>query len=105
MHTNNVLLKITVPKRTGRKRKRGSSGFMHDESFDAYIGQDEMANGTILQSHSRRDHPKVILRSLRDNVGRYQVEAVGIIEQTHRYRGRLILLARHDLMTDIIRVV
>src|SRR2546430_6857647 len=92
MHTNNVVLKITVPKRTGRKHKRGSSDFVYDESFAAYVGQDEVEDDTVLQTHSRRDHTKTILRSLRDNVGRYQVEAIGVIEQTHRYRGKLILL-------------
>jgi hypothetical protein len=39
------------------------------------------------RSHSRLDNPKDLLRSLQDNVGKYQIEAVGTIDQTHRYRG------------------
>jgi general transcription factor 3C polypeptide 5 (transcription factor C subunit 1) len=85
------LLKITVPKRTGRKRKRGSDEhFTLDETAAAVEeackskGDDKTPN---LRSHSRLDHPKCILRTLKDNVGKYQIEAIGSIDQTHRYRG------------------
>ncbi|KAI1818108.1 hypothetical protein GGS20DRAFT_529777 [Poronia punctata] len=86
--TNNVLLKITVPKRTGRKRKRGSA---QPFSTDAYAGmRDDVAlasQPTSVGSVGRRDHPKRILRKLQDNSDRYQVEAVGMIRDSHRYRG------------------
>ncbi|KAI9650994.1 tau 95 subunit of transcription factor TFIIIC [Ciborinia camelliae] len=85
--TNNVLLKITVPKRTGRKRKRGSQDPYTDGGHPASTTtsvQDSMSN---IQSHSLNDKPTSILRKLRDNVGKYTVEAVGAIEQSHRYRG------------------
>ncbi|KAI1414310.1 hypothetical protein F5Y13DRAFT_19548 [Hypoxylon sp. FL1857] len=84
--TNNVLLKITVPKRTGRKRKRGSN--------DPFTGDVDTTNGTAVTSEAdeissvgRRDMPKSILRKMQDNLDDYQVEAVGYIHDTHRYRG------------------
>jgi general transcription factor 3C polypeptide 5 (transcription factor C subunit 1) len=86
--TNNVLLKITIPKRTGRKRKRGS-----DEPFSGDTGtnvSDAMtlaSQHTIVGSVGRRDPPKRILRKLQDNPNRYQAEAVGVIRDSHRYRG------------------
>jgi general transcription factor 3C polypeptide 5 (transcription factor C subunit 1) len=34
------------------------------------------------------DRPTSILRKLKDNVGKYAVEAVAEIRQTHRFRGK-----------------
>ena len=72
--TQNVLIKLTVPKRTGRKRKRGS-----DETFDVPL--DEGIN----------DHSNItaqdLLRRLRDNEGNYDIQPVGIIKDTHRFSG------------------
>lgn len=74
--SNNILLKVTVPKWTGRKRKRGS-----DEPFrDAYPTTDP--------ARAQRRSAKDLLRSLRDNVGKYQVEAVGRVDRTHVFRGK-----------------
>ncbi|KAI4599835.1 tau 95 subunit of transcription factor TFIIIC [Pestalotiopsis sp. 9143b] len=81
--SNNVVLKITVPKRTGRKRKRGS-----DEPFtgDAIPSSaDEPYNRVC--SESRQDDPSLILRKLQETAGRYQAEAVGTIRDSHRYHG------------------
>jgi general transcription factor 3C polypeptide 5 (transcription factor C subunit 1) len=84
--THNVLLKVTVPKRTGRKRKRGSD--------DPFEGQADTASGGIpaqdgekVYSQARLDDPRVLRRKLQDNVDKYQTEAVGIIRHTHRFRG------------------
>lgn len=89
--SSNVLLKITVPKRTGRKRKRGSDEpYMLDPSVTSQVeGEEsnESSHSTNLRSHSRLDNPKDLLRSLKDNVDKYHVEPVGSIDQTHRYRG------------------
>ncbi|KAL2010703.1 hypothetical protein VTN00DRAFT_6510 [Thermoascus crustaceus] len=73
--SNNILLKVTVPKWTGRKRKRGS-----DEPFTAAYPAAETAG-------AQRRSAKDLLRSLRDNVGKYQVEAVGRVDRTHVFRG------------------
>ncbi|KJX96300.1 hypothetical protein TI39_contig677g00006 [Zymoseptoria brevis] len=72
IETRNILLKVTVPKRTGRKRKRGS-----DEPFN------EPA-----QPVRECSNPKAaqIVRRLRDNADRYSVEAVGMVRETHRFR-------------------
>ncbi|KAK4453200.1 transcription factor tau subunit sfc1 [Podospora aff. communis PSN243] len=83
--THNVVLKITVPKRTGRKRKRGT----HDPFEEDGSASAGPSTGTYPQvlSMERLDSPKSLRRKLRDNVGKYQVEPVGVIHNTHRYRG------------------
>ena len=68
--SNNVLLKITVPRRTGRKRKRGSD--------EAYV--------TSERAEPRRDSD-YLLQSLRDNKQRYDVEALGTITRTELFRS------------------
>jgi general transcription factor 3C polypeptide 5 (transcription factor C subunit 1) len=92
--TNNLLLKITVPKRTGRKRKLGSQ----DPYMDAIVGDPaagEDGNGPPrsdnLRSQARRDNPVELLRILKDNVSKYTVEAVAEIGQTHRFRGKVLI--------------
>ncbi|KAG4440601.1 hypothetical protein IFR05_003918 [Cadophora sp. M221] len=89
--TNNILLKITVPKRTGRKRKRGSQdpykNYNISQPTSVPAPTVQGPSPTLLSSFSRMDEPTQILRKLKDNVGKYTVEAVGEIRQTHRYRG------------------
>ena len=69
--TNNVLLKITVPKRTGRKRKRGSDDpFREDDS-----------------SKSQIQDAQHLLRSLTDNPKSYTVEPLGKVEITNVFRA------------------
>lgn len=70
--TTNVVLKITVPKRTGRKRKRGSDAPFLD-------GED---SGPPLRLDAA-----TVFRTLNDNVGKYHIEPVGAVNLTHRYRG------------------
>ncbi|KAH7374197.1 RNA polymerase III transcription factor IIIC subunit-domain-containing protein [Cadophora sp. MPI-SDFR-AT-0126] len=87
--TNNVLLKITVPKRTGRKRKRGSQD-PYEFSNAPETTSNSATSGPpaeIISSVSRMDEPSQILRKMKDNVNKYKVEAVGEIRQSHRYRG------------------
>ncbi|KAL4955407.1 RNA polymerase III transcription factor IIIC subunit-domain-containing protein [Aspergillus filifer] len=73
--SHNILLQVTVPKRTGRKRKRGSNDpFTHDP--DAPV-----------QDGPPRPTARQLLEILRGNVGKYQVEPVGLVERTHVFRG------------------
>lgn len=69
--TNNVLVKITVPKRTGRKRKRGSDEPSAHSDGDAGIARDA----------------SYLLRSMKDNPTRCKVEPIGNIESTHVWRA------------------
>ena len=69
--TDNVLLRITVPKRTGRKRKRGSNDTFEEDS----------SVGSV-----RRD-ARYMLRSVLDNKDNSEIEAVGAIERTHVFRS------------------
>ena len=84
--THNVVLRVTVPKRTGRKRKRGSDG-----PFEGTVvtgGQEVLPSESPgVDSVSALDSPQVLRRKLADNVGRYTVEPVGVVRNTHRYRG------------------
>ncbi|KAF3021036.1 tau 95 subunit of transcription factor TFIIIC [Neopestalotiopsis sp. 37M] len=81
--SNNVVLKITVPKRTGRKRKRGT-----DEPWTGVaVPASEDESSEHVCSEGREDDPKLILRKLQDTAGRYQAEAIGTIHDTHRYHG------------------
>ncbi|KAF4988601.1 hypothetical protein FDECE_14979 [Fusarium decemcellulare] len=84
--SHNVVLKVTVPKRTGRKRKRGTDGPWEG---DVEVTDAETQPGTKeeVSSYARLDDPKVLRRKMADNVDKYQVEAVGIIKNTHRFRG------------------
>ena len=103
--TTNVLLQITVPKRTGRKRKRGSQdpylepSVAASENEEPAIGPGEQdlptqgeevptSNGHNIASHSRRDDPVLLRRIMRDNVGKYTFEPVAKINHTHRFRGK-----------------
>ncbi|KAG7102401.1 Transcription factor tau subunit sfc1 like protein [Verticillium longisporum] len=84
--THNVVLKITVPKRTGRKRKKGSSGPFEGESNAMEpVGVD--APSSHVCSKAREDNPRVLRRKLQDNIDDYRVEPVGLVKGTHRFRG------------------
>ena len=87
--TQNVLLRITIPKRTGRKRKRGT----HDPFENAENELDTTAREanipTNLNSSSKYRDTRTLLQMMQDNVGKYDVQVVGPIEQTHRFRSRL----------------
>jgi general transcription factor 3C polypeptide 5 (transcription factor C subunit 1) len=68
--TNNLLLRVTVPRRTGRKRKRGSAHGFEQDPTDAPVRKDV----------------SYVLRSLEDNAQRYQAEILGPIYSTHIWR-------------------
>lgn len=83
--TNNILLKVTVPKRTGLKRRRGADGPFH-EGIEEVTESGEQA--AMLQD------AQYLFRSMQDNIKSYQIEAIGSIKQTHRFRSILILFSR-----------
>ena len=82
--TNNILLKITVPKRTGLKRRRGARGPYHEGLDDT---DSPSLNPVSEKTLSSSNDTQFLLRSLRDNIGNYKVQPVGSIDQTHRFRG------------------
>lgn len=86
--TNNVLVQVTVPKRTGRKRKRGSQDpYIESIRSVSSASQSELGSVCNIKSQSRLDNPAELLRTLKDNIDRYDVKVVGHISQTHRFRG------------------
>ncbi|KAL3422939.1 RNA polymerase III transcription factor [Phlyctema vagabunda] len=90
--TNAVLLKITVPRRTGRKRKRGSQDpYIADGSVSPTpdFNENFISRSTemdVVASQCRRDDPRRILQTLKDNANNHTIEAVAEINNTHRYR-------------------
>ena len=81
--TGNVLLKISVPKMTGRKRKRNSNEPFQFHS--SHYAKESTSNGesTKLVKESRH---KRLLRALSDNPTTYTITPVGCIKETHRFR-------------------
>ncbi|KAI4951915.1 hypothetical protein J4E91_003376 [Alternaria rosae] len=85
VRTNNLLIKVTVPKRTGRKRKRGTTG--------PFLSKDEIAssgagssNSTPLTNKTYVGAP-TIYRSLQDNASTYKIALAGVVDETHRFRN------------------
>jgi len=72
--TSNMLIKITVPKRTGRKRKRGSG--------------DPFSYANLPQPTSGLSDAKIDFKSVHDNKTRMKTAVVGIVQNTHRYRSK-----------------
>ena len=70
--TNNILLKVTVPKRIGLKRRRGVDR-------ETEVLRDRAA--PMIKD------AQYLFRSLYENSRSYQVEAIGTVNQTHRFRG------------------
>ncbi len=86
--TQNVLLKITVPKRTGRKRKRGSSSpFTEAHETQAFHSQGPPRSNHERSIRVKRIDCHSLSGSLFDNIGKVKVEAVGSVDLTHRWRS------------------
>ncbi|KAK4542296.1 hypothetical protein LTR36_006949 [Oleoguttula mirabilis] len=74
LETRNVLVKVTLPKWTGRKRKRGSN-----------------APFTLSSPPEPRDNTiraPELLRRMRDTEGAYSIQPVGMIRETHKFRSQ-----------------
>ena len=76
-----------MPKRTGRKRKRGTDGPWEEPADQPSNAHDPAASPAVF-SRDRLDTPRALRRKLQDNVDKYTVEPIGVINNTHRYRGR-----------------
>lgn len=84
--TNNLLLKVSAPKRTGRKRKRGSSGpFLPEDHVEGAPEKLEGAN----PKNSHVD-AATIFRCLQDNASKYTVSVAGLVDETHRFRSKTL---------------
>ncbi|EEP79109.1 predicted protein [Uncinocarpus reesii 1704] len=75
---NNMLLKVTVPKRTGRKRKRRSQEPYRDDAASRPTDSPPAAGSC---------DAKQLLRRLRDNADCYDIEVVGKVERVHVFRN------------------
>ncbi|KZM27092.1 tau 95 subunit of transcription factor TFIIIC [Ascochyta rabiei] len=92
--TNNLLLKVKVPKRTGRKRKRGTTGPFLSE-LEAQRITDGAAASLVKSTYVEAS---TIYQSLHDNASRYEVAFAGVVDETHRFRAMpdLQYAASHD---------
>lgn len=70
-NANNVLLQISLPRRTGRKRKRGST--------DPWRGE--------LTSEPAKQDASYLVQSMADNAGKYNVTALSGISSMHIWRS------------------
>ena len=87
VQTSDIAMKVTVPKRTGLKRKRGSNG----PFWEPIDSPANLPDGST-PSPSVGSQAKRFLRSLQDNEGQYQIEIVGQVINTYRFRGLAFLL-------------
>lgn len=87
--TNNLLLHFTLPKRTGRKRKRGSN--------DPFV--EHPSSGTV------RKDASYLVRSLTDNPQSYKVDVVGCIKSSHIWRAipDFVYSTTHSSVMDQIK--
>jgi general transcription factor 3C polypeptide 5 (transcription factor C subunit 1) len=76
IETRNVLVKVSLPKRTGRKRKRGSDQPFTDHPNDS---KSDNTNSSITAPN--------FLRRLKDNPENYTIEPIGAVNETHRFRN------------------
>lgn len=78
----NLLLRVTTPRRTGRKRKRGSNDPF---SFPAdHVPLTDEHEGITA---SEPLEASKLLQRMRDNPSKYSVQPIGHIKQAHRFRG------------------
>ena len=85
--TSDLAVKVTVPKRTGLKRKRGSDGPFWTPNGSPASRPDGSHSSSSVGSQAKR-----FLRSLQDNEKQYQIEVVGQVVHTYRFRGLASLL-------------
>ena len=96
----NILLKVTVPKRTGRKRKKGTTGpFLTEEEIQAQAREQNQSRESHAQNPKAKPKPvygpdcpyvdgATVFRSIQDNVDQYAIEPVGMVKDVHRFRSR-----------------
>ena len=87
--SHNIVLKVVVPKRTGRKRKREpDSPWVEPCTSTAVESHQRLAEPPAnVLSYARKDDPRLLRRKLEENIGRYTADAIGTIRHTHRFRG------------------
>lgn len=79
MPVQNLLLRVTVPKRTGRKRKRGSN-----DDFEFHRDRNETSEDDTMSIPLTAEQ---LRRRLIDNADTYTTQPVATIKQTHRFRA------------------
>ena len=85
----NVLVRITVPRRTGRRRRKGSTGpfrFPEEETAAGETDDARRGEGARRDGAADRMDARALVRSLRDNRTAYTVHALGTVAQVHRFR-------------------
>ncbi|KAL8922469.1 MAG: hypothetical protein Q9208_005191 [Pyrenodesmia sp. 3 TL-2023] len=78
--TSNILLRISVPKRTGRKRRRGSEDPWQEASGASTPGKPLLS----VPEDARR-----LVGCMQDHPDTYHIEPIATIAQTHRFRRKI----------------
>lgn len=76
-----------MPKRTGRKRKRGSSDKFE---FDDTIPHDKSSGDQISYKITALD----LLRMFKNNSDNTSICLLGSVQETHRFRGSVTILIK-----------
>lgn len=80
--TNDILLAVTLPKRTGLKRKRGSQGPFLEADNKGKPSSERPAEHVDVGKGSQD-----LVRAMRENPTKYRIQPVGMVDNTHRFRG------------------
>jgi general transcription factor 3C polypeptide 5 (transcription factor C subunit 1) len=83
--TNNVLLKVTVPKRRKKIRRTGDEG-------------ETTSKEEAKAAWARKSLPE----KLKASKGKYKVEAVGMIDKTVRFRGLFLTFCPYEQRNDLM---
>lgn len=99
VRTNDVVLKISVPKRTGLKRKRGSEDPFAGPTRELEVEPRKQAKSSSPGVENPPRNASHLLRSLHDSEGKYDINIVGRVEETHRFRGLSQFLLNLQIVT------
>ena len=83
--TDDLLLRIEVPKVIGRKRKRNPVSSSGPSQEDSNVP-------SIMQPDSEKDRPmpsgaELLLQNMQDNADRTKIDVIGHVNRTHRFRS------------------
>lgn len=99
--TSNVVLRVTVPKRTGLKRRRGAQDPYQEDTDQSRSSSSRPESAQSLEPFKSVDY---LLRSLCDNAEKYKVEPIGSIQNTHRFR-RIVSSRLRPYDFNLLRIV
>ena len=83
VRVSNLLLRVTLPARTGRKRKRGSGDPFTLTGNPSDLGDDVLQTPPVEPPLNCQ----TMLQRLKDSQGGYRIQPLGALNETHRFRA------------------